>query len=125
MADVNDDRAVSVQSSNIELGEAFRDYARESILRIADKYFGQLSTASVHVSREGLLFRCTVNMQMGALKKKSADFQHEDCYIAFKNAVERVEKQLRRAKREHREDKPSRLDKDMILRDGLGASPLI
>ena len=114
---------VSVESSTVDLGDAFRDHARQTIMRGAGKYFGRFETASVHVSREGPFFRCTVNVQVGALKPMSAEAQQEDCYAAFKIAMAKVEKQLRRAKRELREDKAIRTDKDMALRDGLGASP--
>lgn len=117
------DRAISVQSSSVDLGDTFRDHVRQGIARAAGKYFGQLNAASVHVGREGPFFRCTVNIQMGALRTMSAEFQHEDCYAAFKNALAKVEKQLRRAKRELREDKATRTDKGMILRDGLGSPP--
>jgi ribosomal subunit interface protein len=118
-------KAISVQSSNIDLGDTFREHARQSIVRAASKFFGRLNTASVHVNREGPLFRCTMNIQMGALKMMSAEAQHEDCYTAFKHALAKVEKQLRRAKRELREDKPTRIDKDMMLREGLRASPAL
>ena len=117
------DRAISVQSSNVDLGETFRDHAKQSIMRAAAKYFGHLNTAAVHVTREGLDYRCTVNIQMGALKMMSAEAQNKDCYAAFNAALSKAEKQLRRAKRELREDKASRVDKDMILRDGLGSPP--
>ena len=110
------DSPVTVESGNIDLGTAFRDYAQESILRVAGKYFGRLNVGSVHVNREGVLFRCTVNVQMGALKMLSSESQHKDCYVAFKNALEKVEKQLRRTKRELREDKAKRVDKDVVLR---------
>ena len=116
-------KAISVQSSNVDLGDSFREHAKQSIVRAASKYFGRLNAASVYVNREGPFFRCTVNIQMGALKMMSAEFQDEDCYTAFKNALGKVEKQLRRAKRELREDKPVRVDKDMMLRDGLRSSP--
>lgn len=114
---------IAVQSSNVDLGDAFRDTARQSIVRTAGKYFGRLNAASVHVNREGTFFRCTVNIQMGALKTMSAESQHKDCYTAFKSALEKVEKQLRRTKRELRDDKPVRTDKDMTLRDGLKVTP--
>lgn len=45
--------------------------------------------------------------------------QDKDCYIAFKAALEKVEKQLRRTKRELREDKAVRLDKDLTIREGM------
>jgi ribosomal subunit interface protein len=111
------DRTILVQSSNIDLGDVLPQYARTSILQVAGKYFGRLNTAIVHFSREGLMYRCTVNMQMGALKMRSGEALHKDCYTAFKTALEKVAKQLRRAKRALREDKAERVDKDIILRD--------
>jgi ribosomal subunit interface protein len=117
------DKVIAVQSSNIDLGDAFRECARQSILRTVIKFFGQLNTASVHVSREGSLFRCTVNIHMTALKMMSAECQHDDCYLAFKKALEKVESQLRRAKQELRENKASRPDKNILLREALSSPP--
>ena len=114
-------KSISVQSSKVDLGDTFRDHAKQSIVRAASKYFGQLNTGSVHVTREGPFFRCNVNIQMGGLKMMSAEHQHESCYVAFNGALAKVEKQLRRAKRELREDKPTRVDKDVAIREGLRA----
>ncbi len=50
------DKVIAIQSSNIDLGETFRELAKQSILRTVIKYFGQLNTASVHLSHEGLCF---------------------------------------------------------------------
>ena len=119
------DTNITVQSSNIDLGEALPEHARQSILRVGGKYFGRLSTASVHFSREGTTYRCSVNMQMGALPMKSAEAEHHDIHVAFRDALDKVAKQLRRTKRELREDKGERVDKDMILRDGMRLSPKV
>ena len=110
------DKEITVQSSNVDLGDALPAHARESILRVSSKYFGHLNTAAVHFTKEGMNFRCTVNIQMGALKMMSGESQNKDAYAAFNAALSKVGKQLRRAKRELREDKPERLDKDMLLR---------
>jgi ribosomal subunit interface protein len=115
------DRTILVQSSNIDLGDVLPDYARTSILQMAGKYFGYLNTASVHFSREGAMYRCTVNVQMGALRMMSGEAKSTDIYGAFRIALERVAKQLRRAKRELREDKAKRVDKDL---DWLGSTRL-
>ena len=114
------DKNITVQSSNIDLGANLPEHARESILRVASKYFGRLNTASVHFTREGITYRCSVNMQMGALPMKSAEAKEKDIYLAFNAALDKVAKQLRRTKREKREDKGERVDKDAALRDGLG-----
>ena len=113
------DKNISVQSSNIDLGSSLPDHAREGILRVASKYFGRLNTASVHFSREGITYRCSVNMQMGALPMKSAEGSDKDIYLAFNTALNKVAKQLRRTKREVREDKGERPDKEAVLRSGL------
>ncbi|WP_046868637.1 ribosome hibernation-promoting factor, HPF/YfiA family [Microvirga massiliensis] len=116
------DKGITIQSSNVHLGDRLPDYARENILRVASKYFGRLNTAAVHFTKDGITYRCSVNMQMGALPMKSAEARDKDIYLAFNAALEKVAKQLRRTKRELREDKAERLDKDVVLRGG--ASPI-
>jgi ribosomal subunit interface protein len=111
--------AITVQSSNIELGDILPQHARESIERIAGKYFGQLTTAAVHLTREGASCRCTVNIQMNGMKMMTGEALSEDMFQAFNMALSKSAKQLRRKKRALREDKGNRTDKDMLLRDGL------
>ena len=113
------DKNITVQSSNIDLGSSLPGHARESILRVASKYFGRLNTASVHFNREGITYRCSVNMQMGSLPMMSGEARDKDIYVAFNTALDKVAKQLRRTKREVREDKGERVDKDAVLRDAL------
>jgi ribosomal subunit interface protein len=113
------DKAITVQSSNVHLGDRLPTYARESILRVASKYFGRLNTASAHFSREGISYRCSVTMQMGGLPMKSAEAKDKDIYLAFNAALAKVGKQLRRTKRELRDDKPERTDKDVVLRERI------
>ena len=62
-------------------------------------------------------------MQMGGLPMKSAEARDKDIYAAFNAALEKVGKQLRRTKREVREDKGERVDKDQSLREGLERAP--
>ncbi len=115
----SEDKAITVESSNVPLGDRLPDYARESIRNVAGKFFGRPNTASVHFTKEGITYRCSVNMQMGALPMKSAEGRDKDIYLAFGSALNKVAKQLRRMKREQREDKAERTDKDAMLREGL------
>jgi ribosomal subunit interface protein len=115
------ENSILVQSSNVDLGDMFPEYAKTSISQVAGKYFGRLSSASVHVTREGITYRCTVNIQMGALKKMSGEAKNKDLYAAFRQALQKTAKQLRRSKRELREDKAERTDKDMLLRESARA----
>ena len=123
MAQDDVDRAITIQSSNIHLGDGLPDHARENILRVASKYFGRLNTASAHFTKEGITYRCSVNMQMGGLPMKSAEGKDKDIYLAFNAALTKVAKQLRRTKRELREDKAERTDKDAVLRERINPAP--
>jgi ribosomal subunit interface protein len=114
----SEDNKILVQSSNVDLGDMFPEYAKTNIHQVAGKYFGRLSMATVHVTREGITYRCTVNIQMGALKMMSGEAKNKDLYAAFRAALQKTAKQLRRSKRELREDKAERIDKDMLLREG-------
>ena len=122
MAPEIEDTLITVGSANIGLGDRLPDYARESIRKVASKFFGRLNATSVHFTREGITYRCSVNIQMGALPVKSAEARDRDIYIAFNSALNKVAKQLRRKKRELREDKPEGIDKGASLRNGLKAS---
>ncbi len=113
------DRSIAVESSNVDLGAVLPDHARQAILRVAGKYFGRLNTAAVHFTREGKTYRCTVNMQMGALKMMSGEGQSPDIYAAFSTALERVATQLRWTKRAFRDEKGERTDKDIALRESM------
>jgi ribosomal subunit interface protein len=117
------DKAITIQSSKIHLGDGLPSYARENILRVASKYFGRLNTASAHFTKEGITYRCSVNMQMGGLPMKSAEGKDKDIYLAFNTALTKVAKQLRRTKRELREDKAERVDKDVALRERISPAP--
>ncbi|AWM89095.1 HPF/RaiA family ribosome-associated protein [Microvirga sp. 17 mud 1-3] len=110
---------ITVQSSTVELGEALPAYARNGVQRAAGKYFGQLSGAAVYFSREGGSYRCTVNMQMGALRIVTGEAIAPDCHKAFDAALEKAAKQLRRRKRALRDNKPIGPVKDALLREGL------
>ena len=116
------DTAITVQSSHIDLGDGLPAYARESIVRVASKYFGRLNTASVHFSREGITYRCSVNMQMGGLPMKTAEAMDKDIYLSFDAALVKVAKQLRRSKRELREDKAERVGKEAVLRERINSA---
>jgi ribosomal subunit interface protein len=113
------DSAIIVESGNVQMGDALAEHARIAILQSAGKYFDRLNRATVHFSREGHGYRCSIQMQMGGLTGASAHAQHKDIYRAFDQAHQRVAKQLRRAKRELWDDKPDGPVKTMLLLDGL------
>jgi len=102
------DNNITIGSAHVDLGESFREHAMEAIRRCAQKHFGDLTMASVHVAREGHDYRCSVVLQLGALPVMTAEAKGADVPFAFKVALEKVDKQARRAKRQVREDKQNR-----------------
>jgi len=52
----------------------------------------------------------------------SGEAKSKDIYAAFNSALNKVAKQLRRAKRALRDNKAERTDKDVVLREGLRPS---
>ena len=105
------DREITVGSSNIELGQALIETARQGVLELASKYFGKITSGSVHFTREGVNYRCSINIQPGGLEMTSAEAQAKDARQSLEAALDKVGKQLRRMKRSQRDDKPVRPDK--------------
>lgn len=101
------DQNITIGSAHVDLGSAFQDHAREEILGVAKKYLGDLTMASVHVAREGAFYRCSVNIQMGGHNMVTGEATAEDVPLAFRTALSKAAKQLRRTKRLLREDRPN------------------
>ena len=99
------DSPITIGSGNIDLGDALRTHAEQSILNVAGKYFGRLTLASAHFNKEGNDYRCSVNLQMGGMPMVSGESEAKDIRLAFDGALGKAAKQLRRMKREVREDK--------------------
>jgi len=111
--DVLIDKAITVGSSNVEIGEALAERARASLSDLASKYFGRITTGSVHFGREGIDYRCCVNMQCGGAPMMSAEANHKDPHVALAVAVDKLGKRLRRAKRGLRDEKTGASPKGM------------
>jgi ribosomal subunit interface protein len=112
--DVEIDKAITVGGSNVETGTALGQKAREALSKIASRYFGRITAAGVHFTREGINYRCSVTLQSGGVPMMSAEAQHKDPYAALNLAVTRLGKQLRRMKRALHDEKPGGAPKGMI-----------
>jgi ribosomal subunit interface protein len=117
------DTASTIHSSNTHLGDILPDHARENILPVARKFFGQLNVASTYFTKERINYRCSVNMQMGGLAIKRAQARNNDMYLTFSAALRQMAKQLRRTKREFRGDKGECINKDVVLRERINPAP--
>lgn len=114
---------ITIGSSNVDLDEPLRSHVRASVLELAKKYMQNLVRAGVHFTDEGIERRCSVNVQIGSLPVMAAEASAKDIHIAFSAALDKVGKQMRRAKRAVRDDKPAREDKETTIREGLRPIP--
>lgn len=105
---------IAVIGDGIDVGQALEKRARRSIVRMTEKYIGHLIGANVYFNRDGLLFRSTVNMQMGGLGFVTSEASHQNCHRALQAALDKAEKQLRRMKRRLRDDKPVSLQRAFV-----------
>ena len=112
MIDLAVDEEIHVQSSDIDLGQALVEHCRTRVTETGRKYFGKLTRASVHFRHEGQAFACSVKIGSGALEPHAAECVDRDAHRAFNLALSKVAKQLRREKRQLREDKAHRPEKD-------------
>jgi ribosome-associated translation inhibitor RaiA len=106
MNTAHQDAVITVQSSNIHLGDFLPARTRRAVRRVAEKYIRRLTRASVYFSREGRSYRCTVKMEMGALRMVTGENDGFTCHLALTGALRKAAKQLRRMKRALRDDKP-------------------
>ena len=95
-----------MHGKQIDIGQALRQHAGSAV----DKYFGDAVDATTTFSREGALYRAEISVHplRGLLVQGGA--RAPEVYAAFDTALERIAKQLRRAKRRLRNhhQKPSK-----------------
>jgi ribosomal subunit interface protein len=90
---------IQVTGKNISTGEAFSTYVSDKISEILHKYIGPELSGHVRVEKVRGRFRtdCTVRLRTGMVMEAHGD--GADAYASADNALERLEKRVRRYKR--------------------------
>lgn len=90
---------LTVQSKQIDIGDALRSHVQEKLNDINAKYFNRAIDASVHFNREGQgFFRAHIAIRVGKNIQIMGEAIENDIYLAFDVAAAKVAKQLRRYK---------------------------
>ncbi|UFN47177.1 ribosome-associated translation inhibitor RaiA [Roseomonas sp. OT10] len=113
-----EDGTITVSGHQTEIGEALRSHATEQLRRLTAKYFGKADDATAIFSRSEKKHGFACNIRVHAGRGLLFDGQGDDpanAYAAFAQALERVDKQMRRQKRALREDKPVNAMKEALL----------
>lgn len=91
---------VQVAGRQVDVGEALKSRITEDLTRGVEKYFSSRpADAVVTVGREGPFFQvdCTLHLDSGM--RLQAEGQAPDPHMAFQEALDRIEKRVRRYKR--------------------------
>jgi ribosomal subunit interface protein len=94
------DTPIKINGINIDLGEALPHHVQDKLLHVAGTYFGRLNHGTVGFTRDGYSYSCTINIQVSNLRMIIAESSAADCHQAFDRALGKVDKQLRRRKRQ-------------------------
>jgi ribosomal subunit interface protein len=93
---------VIVSGKHVDVGDSLKQYMEEKLNAIVAKYLDKVNTVHVVLSKEGHLFRVdiTSNLATHAGLTLQSRTDGVDPYGAFDAASEKIEKQLRRYKRQ-------------------------
>ncbi|MBL6457173.1 DEAD/DEAH box helicase [Belnapia sp. T6] len=106
---------IAIHGHQMDVGEALRTHVTDKLMGVAEKYLGA-EDMTARFSRTGHGgFSCSVRVHAGKNLFFDGSAEAAEAPIAFNEALEHVAKQLRRRKRELREDKPVNPDKQGLV----------
>ncbi len=110
-----DSPAIAIHGHQMDVGETLRSHVIDKLTAVAQKYLGaEDMTARFGRTGHGG-FSCSVRVHAGKGLFFDGSAEAAEAPIAFNDALERVAKQLRRRKRELREDKPVNRDMEGVI----------
>lgn len=90
---------INISGKNLDLGESLREYVLDKISEASEKYFAGPVTGKAVIEKTRGIFvtSCSLHLHSGLNVQTSS--QAGDAYASVDDAVEKLEKQLRRYKR--------------------------
>jgi ribosomal subunit interface protein len=102
---------LQISGKNIDTGGALQEHVAGRLGDAVEKYFDRTVDAQVTFTKEGFAFHCNTKVHLSSGMVLQAQGEAAEVYAAFDNAMERMEKRLRRYKRRlknHHGDKSER-----------------
>ncbi|MBK0400554.1 ribosome-associated translation inhibitor RaiA [Limibaculum sp. M0105] len=91
---------ITVSGKHIDIGDALRSHVEDRLDSAVAKYFDRAVGAGVVFSKDARnFFKCDASVDLSTGLHAQAQAQADDIYAAFEQAVDRIEKQVRRYKR--------------------------
>lgn len=94
---------LQITGKQIDIGDALRSHVEERLATTVEKYFDRAIDGAVVFSRHGAFIRCDSSVHFGSGLTAQASGEAADAYPCFDQALERLEKRLRRYKRRLRD----------------------
>lgn len=94
---------VTVSGKQVDIGDAFPEYAEDRLEEVVEKYFDSGIDSSVTVSRAGSGLRIDITVHPGRGIIVQSHGEAETAHLAFDIALEKIAKRLRRHKRRLRD----------------------
>ncbi|MEM6415842.1 MAG: ribosome-associated translation inhibitor RaiA [Pseudomonadota bacterium] len=90
---------IQISGKNIDLGDALQSHVKERLSEGVRKYFERGAEAVVTFTKERHLIECEMTAHLDSGVFLAAHDEAGDAYGAFDNALEKLEKRVRRYKR--------------------------
>ena len=98
---------VRVSGKNMAIGEALQDHARMRIAAAVDRYFAGPISGHVTIETEGSGYRSDMTLHLQSGVTLHVDGRAHDPYPCFDQAVDKLERRLRRYKSRLRDRHPA------------------
>src|SRR5436305_13925388 len=95
-----------ISGKNLDIGEALRQHVNEKLETATSKYFDGTVTGHVVITPDGSGYyaACTLHLASGVTLQ--AEARAHEPYASLDQAAERIEKQLGRHRRRHKDNHP-------------------
>ncbi|WP_417459479.1 ribosome hibernation-promoting factor, HPF/YfiA family [Kordiimonas sp.] len=90
---------INVTGRKMNVGAALTSHVEERLEAVAEKYFSRTIDSTTTFVKEGHLYRVDISLHANQGISLQARGEADEPYVAFENATEKIEKQLRRYKR--------------------------
>ncbi|GGY45315.1 ribosome hibernation-promoting factor, HPF/YfiA family [Parvularcula lutaonensis] len=90
---------VQITGKGIDLGEALQEHVRDNVSAGVHKYFDRGAEATVNFGKDGNRFTTEAMVHLASGVFLAANGKGDDAYAAFDEAMEKLEKRVRRYKR--------------------------
>lgn len=90
---------IQVSGKNLDLGSALQSHVTSRLQDSVSKYFGRGAAATVVFAKERFEFECDVTAHLDSGIILAAHGEGGDAYSAFEDALDKLEKRVRRYKR--------------------------